>query len=476
LGQSEARYAGDGRLAAAVRLNPMHGHPPGFPAVEAALADAERKGFRLAVIGRTCALIAIACFYLEAFQYPNNVFAAVGILSTTALGLVPLGLVGGRYERAARYALFTLDAVSASAIVALAPLSSGGDIPQNLVFHSSRNEFFYAIVALSILALSPALVLWTGAGVVAGLAGATAWIMAGMERVVSLEDLPVAPSREEYLSVVLSPDFLGLPVRVIEGVMIALVTCIAALAVHRARNVVRAHAAAEAERTRVERIFGRYVPAQVAEQLIHAGQLAPQQREASIIFADIVGFTRLSESLPPAQVIELLNKFFSAVTAIVDERGGVVVNHVGDALIAAFNVPLPTEAHAARAVGAARALLALVAEREFDGYRLRLRIGVATGPVAAGTVGGAGRETYTLYGDTVNLAQRLEQLNKELDTECLISGTTFNAAGPDCGDTIAIGAVPVRGRERAVEVFALQCPRLAVNSVISDSPQADAHS
>ena len=437
----------------------MHEHPPGFRTVEAALAEAERKGFRLAVIGRTCALVAVAFFYLEAFGYPNNVLAAACILFTAALGLLPLGFVGGRYERAARYALFTLDAVSASAIVALAPLSSGGDIPQNLVFHSSRNEYFYAIVALSILALSPALVLWTGACVVAGLAVATAWIMAGMERVVSLEDLPVAPSREQYLSVVLSPDFLGLPVRVIEGVMIALVTSIAALAVHRARNVIRAHAAAEAERTRVERIFGRYVPAQVADQLIHAGQLAPQQREASIIFADIVGFTRLSETLPPARVIGLLNSFFSAVTAIVDERGGVVVNHVGDALIAAFNAPLPIEGHAARAVAAARALLALVAEREFEGHRLRVRIGVATGQVAAGPVGGAGRETYTIYGDTVNLAQRLEEMNKEVGTKCLISSTTFVAAGPDCGATIAIGAVHVRGRERAVEVFALQPPR-----------------
>ena len=129
----------------------MHEHPPGFRTVEAALAEAERKGFRLAVIGRTCALVAVAFFYLEAFGYPNNVFAAACILFTAALGLVPLGFVGGRYERAARYALFTLDAVSASAIVALAPLSSGGDIPQNLVFHSSRNEYFYAIVALSFL-------------------------------------------------------------------------------------------------------------------------------------------------------------------------------------------------------------------------------------------------------------------------------------------------------------------------------------
>ena len=108
----------------------------------------------------------------------------------------------------------------------------------------------------------------------------------------------------------LNPDFLGIAFRVNEGVMLALVTCIPALAVQRARNMVRAHAAAEANRSRIQQIFGRYVPALVAEQLIDAGQLAPQQREASIMFADIEGFTRLSESLPPPQVIGLLNSFF----------------------------------------------------------------------------------------------------------------------------------------------------------------------
>ena len=77
---------------------------------------------------------------------------------------------------------------------------------------------------------------------------------------------------------------------------------------------------------------------------------------------------------------------------------------------------LPVDGHPARAVSAARALLSLVSERAFEGHRLRLRIGVATGPVAAGTVGGAERQTYTLYGDTVNLAQRLERLNKEFGT------------------------------------------------------------
>ncbi|HEY6381647.1 MAG TPA: adenylate/guanylate cyclase domain-containing protein, partial [Pseudolabrys sp.] len=317
---------------------------PESSSVDAALAGAERKGFRLAVIGRTCALVVIGCFYLTALRYPNNIYVATLILTSAALGLAPLGLVGRRYERIGRYALFAFDAAVISAILALAPLSSGGDVPQNLVFLSSRPEHYFVLVAISILALSPALVLWTGLCAVVGLAGAAAWIMAGMERIVSLGDLPPSYSREDYLAVVLNPDFLGIPFRVSEGVVLALVTCIAALAVHRARNVVRAHAAAEAEQARIRQIFGRYVPALVAEQLIHAGQLVPQQREASIIFADIEGFTHLAESLPPSQVIGLLNIFFSAVTAIVDERGGIVVNHVGDALIAAFNAPLPIDA------------------------------------------------------------------------------------------------------------------------------------
>jgi adenylate cyclase len=425
------------------------------PAADVALADAERQGFRLAMIGRTCALASIAFFYMVIIAFPNNIYIPALILVTAALGLASLRLVGSPYEHIARSAIFTFDAASVSALLALAPLSSGGDVPQNLVFLSGRTEYYYVIVAISILALSPALVVWTGVCAVIGLAGATAWIMAGMDRVVSLGRLPPSATRDDVVAVMLNPDFLGISVRVIEGVVIALVTCIAALAVHRARNVIRAHAAGEAKRTRMQQIFGRYVPAQVAEQIIDGGQLSPQQREASIMFVDIAGFTRLAEPLPPGQVIGVLNSFFSAATAIIDERGGVVVNHVGDALLASFNAPLPNNTHSAGAVDTARALLSLVSERDFEGHRLDVRIGIATGSVAAGTVGGAGRETYTLYGDTVNLAQRLEELNKELGTDCLISGATFEAAQSACSDAVSMGLAQLRGREGAVEIFAL---------------------
>jgi len=432
----------------------MHSDPNQLPA-EQALVEAERKGFRLAVVGRTCALVAFAVYYLALYAYPNNISVACIILFVAALGLIPLRLVRRRYERAARFVLFTFDAVAASAILAFAPLSSGGDVPQNLVFLSSRTEYFYVILATSILALSPTLVVWTGFCAIIGLAGATVWIMSGMDRIVSLGNLPSAPSRDDVFAVLLSPDFLGTQVRVIEGVVIGLVTAIAALAVHRARNVVRANAASEAERARIQSIFGRYVPSQVAEQLIKAGQLVPQQRTASIVFADIEGFTRLSERLPPPLVISMLNSFFRAATEAVDARGGVVVNYIGDAMIAAFNAPLPAEDHATRAVAAARDLLSLVAERDFEGHRIRLRIGVSTGPVAAGTVGGEERQTYTLYGDTVNLAQRLEGMNKQFGTDCLISRATFDDARTTCTDAVEMGAIQVRGRESAIEVFAL---------------------
>jgi class 3 adenylate cyclase len=151
----------------------------------------------------------------------------------------------------------------------------------------------------------------------------------------------------------------------------------------------------------------------------------------------------------------MLNSFFSAATEVIDQNGGIVINHVGDALIASFNAPIPIADYQARSVSAARALLALVSARDFEGHRLHLRIGISTGSIAAGTVGAADRQTYTLYGDTLNLAQRFEQLNKKFGTSCLICGTTYNAAQASCGSAITMGAHAVRGRKRKVEVFSV---------------------
>lgn len=425
-------------------------------AVETALAQAERNGFRLAVLGWTAAVVAIGLFYVATLPNPGNLVVAAVTVALGAIGLGPLVLSGRSGERTARHAFFAFQVVVVTSLIVFGPISSAGGIPQNFVFLSSRHQYYYLVIAASVLTLSPGLVLWTGLWAIAGLGAATAWIAAAMDRVVSYADLPLAPSREQYLAVVHDLHFLNVPARFNEALVIAITTAIAALAVRRARDVVRSHAAVEQRRSRVQQLLRRYVPAPVAEQLVVTGQLAPHQREATILFADIEGFTHLSERLSPREVVGVLNAFFGDAGAVVEQRGGTVVNYIGDALIAAFNAPLPLANHAGQAVEAARALQALASERTFEGCRLRLRIGVATGPVAAGTVGGANHQSYTVYGDTVNVAQRLERLNKELGTLILLSQETYAAASPACLDAVPMGEMEVRGRAARTAVYAIK--------------------
>lgn len=234
--------------------------------------------------------------------------------------------------------------------------------------------------------------------------------------------------------------------------IILLVTAIAALAVHRARRVVSDHAEARASERRVQKIFGRYVPAPVLRELLDEGHLAHQTRLATLLFVDIKGFTSLSEGLPPLRLVRFLNAFFSAVTDIADQNGGVVVNYIGDAVLISFNAPLPVSDHAKRALAASGDILKATQNRQFDGISIGVRIGVATGLVAAGTLGADDRQTYTVYGDAVNLAQRLQELSKHTKTDCLVCETTARQAGHDLALT-SLGVHPIRNLLSPVEVF-----------------------
>jgi adenylate cyclase len=420
-----------------------------------ALSNAERKGFRIAMIGRTVAVMLIAFAQLLSYYFPIN----VGIAAITSLialgGLISLAAVRTRYERHARYAVFAFDATTVTVLLAFIPLSSGGDVPQNMVFLTSSVQYYYIVIAAAVLTLSPPLVVWTGAWAASGLLFATGWILGGMDTVVSYNSLPISPSPDIYIQTVLDPNFLGIASRLQEALIITLVTAIAAWSVHRARRVVSEHAQAEASRHRVQGLFGRYVPAPVLRELLDEGHLTPQSRQATLMFADIAGFTRLSEGLHPTTLVHLLNAFFSAVTDIIDQHDGVVINYLGDALLISFNAPLSKEDHADAAIRAAQAILAMIEQREFGGKQIRLRIGIATGLIAAGTVGTGARQTYTLYGDAVNLAQRLQELNKETGTFCLISGSTaqqIRSAPP----LKHLGAFTIRNLRTPIQVFCLR--------------------
>ncbi len=438
---------------------PMATNPPsGTEAseVEAELAAAERAGLRLALIGRTLALLPIAAWYgWVGSERGNLIGLAIASLFILA-GLVHLVLVLTRRERPwHRYAFLALDAVALGVLVVVTPLSPGGagEVPQILLFRAYGVYYLFLFLGVAALSLSPRLVLFAGLAVVATLWGVFLWIVSGMSRTLTWGDLPPAADRDTFVKILLDPDFIGLGNRVEESVVILAVSALLAVAVHRARNVVRARAAVEHRRQRIQAVFGQYVPPEVAGAILASETaLVPQTRDASILFADIEGFTRLSERRSPAEVIELLNAFFDAATEIVSAHHGVVVSFVGDAVIAAFNTPIELASHAAWATRAGQALLALVAERAFGGEEIRLRVGIATGPVASGSVGGQRRQAWTVYGDTVNLAQRIEGLNRDFRTRLLVGEETAEAARAEI-EFREIGTTPVRGRDGQVRLF-----------------------
>ena len=210
------------------------------------------------------------------------------------------------------------------------------------------------------------------------------------------------------------------------------------------------------------RSFGKYVPADLVRSLLRSGQeaaLGGENRIVTIYFSDIVSFTSIAEPMPPAQLVQHLGEYLSAMSQAVLETGGTVDKYIGDAIMAFWGAPQPHSAHAVAACTAA-----LRSQQTLAGLRRKwqaegkppffARIGLNTGEVVVGNIGSTARLNYTVIGDPVNLASRLEGLNKHYGTEILISESTYLAAR----DAIAarpIGWVSVKGKTSAVLVYEL---------------------
>ena len=211
------------------------------------------------------------------------------------------------------------------------------------------------------------------------------------------------------------------------------------------------------ERQVIRDTLGRFVPEKVASSLLAGGGAIPvQQTEATILFCDIESFTRLTEVLGPVKIVDVLNAYFSAMVEILEQKGGVVTQFQGDAIMATFNVPIADDNHARNAVHAALEMLNTVANNEYEGEKLNIRIGINTGRVVAGAIGARGRLNYTVHGDAVNLAARLEALNKEYGTRLMISESS--AASIDEVELSRIGEAAVRGQTQSINLYTIDTP------------------
>lgn len=207
-----------------------------------------------------------------------------------------------------------------------------------------------------------------------------------------------------------------------------------------------------------EQVLERYVPTALTHELARSGdpERAARIEEVSVLFADLRGFTRLSEQLTPAQAVSLLNEYFQVVVAPLAEEGAVLDKYLGDGLLAFFEGP----GHAARALRAGRAILDAVGR--FNGQRpdrppLRTGIAIHAGPTLVGTIGAPSRLEYTVIGDVVNVTARLEEWNKRLPADLIVSEAALRLAGetPARDGLSGPRVLDLRGRAVGVSVHYL---------------------
>jgi len=212
------------------------------------------------------------------------------------------------------------------------------------------------------------------------------------------------------------------------------------------------------DRRRFRDSFARYLSRDVMAQVLDdAPSLQGEYREVSILFSDLRGFTTMSERMQPADIAAHLNEYFDAMTLAIFKHRGMINDFVGDAVMAVFGAPVADPEHAWNAVQSAidmdRALTELNERWKKAGLvELRMGVGIHTGRVFAGNVGGRDRMKYTVIGDPVNVASRVEGLNKDLSTTLLVTEETLAAVGDrvrvrDCGP------VAVKGRVEKVRVY-----------------------
>jgi class 3 adenylate cyclase len=213
------------------------------------------------------------------------------------------------------------------------------------------------------------------------------------------------------------------------------------------------------ERKFIAETFGRYVPETVAADIIkNKGKYKPQYRLATILYTDIAGFTSLCEKLPPDEIASLLNEYFALLTAIIKKHDGIINQFQGDAMLVTYNVPARDKNHADSALLTAVEIQETLSDHIFRcQYKMPTRIGINTGKVFAGIVGGEDRLNYTVHGDAVNVAARLENLNKEYNTSILLSKATKLLLGEKIEEQIRLtpmGKFRVRGKTNDIRVFA----------------------
>lgn len=232
------------------------------------------------------------------------------------------------------------------------------------------------------------------------------------------------------------------------------------------------YAYSEKEARQIRKIFSNYVTERIVNELMknpHMAKLGGERREVTVLFSDIRGFTSLSEKLQPESVVELLNEYFAAMTEIIFKWEGTLDKFIGDAIMVFWGAPLSQPDHAERALCCAvemsETLKKITEKWRSEGKPVfEIGIGINSGEVLVGNIGVEGKKMdYTVIGDHVNLASRIEGLNRKFRTEILISENTFKKIKNPIDNNlnkikiVELGEIKIEGKEKAIKIYKVLC-------------------
>ncbi|MBL8697713.1 MAG: adenylate/guanylate cyclase domain-containing protein [Alphaproteobacteria bacterium] len=432
--------------------------------LRAAFREEERRGLVIAATARS-AIIAVLTIWLWFAPAGGHLYdLAVGAVFL-ALGLLQLVVyLRTRTLGWAPFAFVIADAAMLGLVIAVPNPFASTPLPAPIGLREAGLINAFILLVQVSFSFRPLLVLWAGGAVVAVAVGLLLWI----ERQPGVLRDPgwwQAPAWQEMPARYFDPMYVPVGKTLYETIVVAGVALGLALLVWRSRRLVADRAAAERARGNLARYFSPRMVDSLERRDEPMGHV--RRQNVAVLFADIVGFTGLAETIAPEETMSLLRAFHARMETVVFEHGGALERLAGDSLMASFGVPDAGPRDGASALACARAMLVALdgwnAARSKAGYPpIAIGIGLHYGPAVLGDIGSRRSMAFTVIGDTVNLASRLQGMTRDLGTTLCVSealmmrARTDGAAAEDLEGLVDRGELTVRGREQPVRVFALE--------------------
>jgi adenylate cyclase len=252
------------------------------------------------------------------------------------------------------------------------------------------------------------------------------------------------------------PILSGIPHHLFKGFLLFLTGVVTGLVTRQIRKRILNSFSVVQERNRISQTFGEYVSPEVMGKLLDLKpDLRSESKNVCVMFLDIRNFTGFAEKRSPEEVVQYLESLFEFMIEIINRHHGIINKFLGDGFMAVFGAPLSDGKDCQNAVEAAQEILERLRQEVEAGTILPTTVGIGlhAGEAVTGSIGSALRREYTVIGDVVNLAARIEKLNKEFDSQLLISEMVWQAINEDRKKAMPMGQVQVRGREQAIQVY-----------------------